>query len=113
MGHEAGLHPTHTVSYLGVYEPDAPASYASVDQFAQGIGRQPNLVSYYSDWRDPFQTRFAALAAKHGAITLVQIDPKDVSLADIASGQYDAYLRSYAAGVKAFGLQSSCLSAMR
>ena len=97
------LHPTQTVRYLGVYEPDAPASYASVDRFAQGIGRQPNLVSYYSNWGDPFRTRFAALAAQHGAITLVQIDPKDVSLADIADGRYDSYLRSYAAGVKAFG----------
>ncbi len=91
------------VRYLGVYQPDAPSSYADVNQFAQGIGRQPNLVSYYSPWLEPFQNHFTTTAAKHGAVTLVQIDPKNVSLASIAAGHYDTYLRSYAAAVKAFG----------
>ena len=34
---------------------------------------------------------------------LVQIEPTGVSLAAIAAGRYDSYLRSYAASVKAFG----------
>jgi len=89
--------------YLGVYEPDAPGSYAGIDEFAHAIGAQPNLVSYYSPWGEEFQAGFAASAAKRGAMTLVQIDPKDISLASITAGQYDAYLRSYAAAVKAFG----------
>jgi mannan endo-1,4-beta-mannosidase len=98
------VHPNHSVRYLGVYEPDAPATYAGVDQFAQAIGRQPNLTSYYSPWFDlePFQANFATSAAKHGATTVVQLDPKNVSLASIADGQYDTYLRSYASAVKTF-----------
>jgi mannan endo-1,4-beta-mannosidase len=98
-------HPPTPVHYLGVYEPDAPHSYTAVDQFAQAIGRQPNLVIYYSAWFDPFQVSFATTAAKHGAITLVQLAPRNVSLADIASGKFDSYLRSYAAAVKTFGRQ--------
>lgn len=93
------------VQYLGVYEPDAPHTYADVNQFAQAIGRQPNLVSYYSSWLEPFQNSFAASAAKHGAITVVQIDPKNVPLSKIATGMYDGYLRSYAQEVKTFGAQ--------
>ena len=92
----------HSVRYLGVYEGDAPGSYAGVDQFAQAIGRQPNIVSYYSHWETQFQVNFATTAAKHGATTLVQIAPRDVSLASIASGQYDKYLKSYALAVKSF-----------
>ena len=49
-----------------------------------------------------FQTSFARTAAKHGAVPLVQINPTDVSLAAIASGQYDAYLTSYAQAVRAY-----------
>ena len=97
------IQPNHSVRYLGVYEPGAPATYAGVDQFAHAIGRQPNLVIYYSRWLEAFQVGFATSAAKHGATTVVQIDPDNVSLTRIASGQYDAYLRSYAAAVKAFG----------
>jgi mannan endo-1,4-beta-mannosidase len=96
---------TQSEHYLGVYEPDAPGSYNGIDQFAQAIGRQPNLVSYYSSWLEPFQTGFARTAAEHGALTVVQIDPENVSLASIAAGNYDAYLQSYAAAVKAFGGQ--------
>lgn len=97
------IHPVQSVSYLGVYEPDAPHTYASVNQFAQAIGRQPNLVSYYSPWLEPFQARFVASAAKHRAMTIVQIDPENISLANISAGRYDAYLRSYAIAVKAYG----------
>jgi mannan endo-1,4-beta-mannosidase len=93
------------IRYLGVFEPDAPGSYSGIDQFAQAIGRQPNIVSYYSYWLEPFQSSFATAAAKHGAMTLVQIDAKNIPLASIADGQYDPYLRSYAAAVKAFGSQ--------
>ncbi|MGD0605315.1 MAG: glycosyl hydrolase [Streptosporangiaceae bacterium] len=76
-----------------------------MNQFAQAIGRQPNLVSYYSPWLKPFQARFATSAAKHGATTVVQIDPENISLASIASGRYDAYIRSYATQIKAFRKQ--------
>lgn len=91
------------VRYLGVYEPDAPTSYAGIEQFSKAIGRQPNIVPYYSHWLNPFAVGFATMAAKHGAITLVQIAPQHVSLESIASGQYDAYLRAYALAVKSFG----------
>jgi mannan endo-1,4-beta-mannosidase len=92
-----------SVRYLGVFEPDAPGSYAGIDHFAQGIGGQPNLVSYYSPWQQPFQRVFAATAAARGADTLVQMDPKSISLTAIAEGQYDSYLRAFAGQVKAFG----------
>jgi Glycosyl hydrolase family 26 len=92
----------HSVPYLGVYESDAPGSYSGIDQFAHAIGRQPNIVSYYSHWMTPFQSNFATAAEKRGATTLVQIAPQQTSLASIASGQYDAYLQKYALAVKAF-----------
>jgi mannan endo-1,4-beta-mannosidase len=101
-----GSVPARSLPYLGIHEPDTPGSYYDIDQFAQAIGRQPNLVSYYSLWSEPFQTEFATSAEAHGAMTLVQLDPmigsQDVSLASIAGGQYDTYLRSYATAVKNF-----------
>ncbi len=94
--------PAHSVSYVGVYEPDTPGSYTGVNEFARGIGRQPNVVSYYSHWQTPFNSNFASTAARHGATPLVQLAPKDVPLSAIADGHYDTYLRAYALAVKAF-----------
>jgi beta-mannanase len=38
----------------------------------------------------------------HGALPLIQIDPGNVSLADITDGKYDYYMRSYATEVAEF-----------
>jgi mannan endo-1,4-beta-mannosidase len=92
-----------TGAYLGVYAPGAPKSYDGVTAFTATTGVRPGVVVYYSGWLEPFQTRFAATVASHDALPLVQIDPTGVSLTAIASGQYDAYLHSYASAVKAFG----------
>jgi Glycosyl hydrolase family 26 len=94
--------PTRSMSYLGLYERNAIWSYAPIDRVARDIGRQPNIVSYYSAWRQPFEMRFATWAAEHGAVPLVQIDPTDISLAAIASGHYDGYLRAYASTVLSY-----------
>jgi hypothetical protein len=91
------------IRYLGVYEGDAPQSYAGIRQFATTAGREPNLVSYYSGWYEPFATAFAKMAARNGATTIVQIDPTNISLARIAAGGYDPYLIRYAKEVAAFG----------
>jgi hypothetical protein len=85
-----------------VYDRQALSSYAGVNRFAQAIGRQPNIVSYYSAWFEPFQARFATTVAKHGAVPLVQINPVGVSLAAIASGRYDSYLSTYATAVRSY-----------
>ena len=66
-------------------------------------GRQPNLVGYYSGWAQPFDISFAETIRKHGVIPFVQIDPTDASIAAIAAGTYDDYLRSYADSVRNFG----------
>jgi mannan endo-1,4-beta-mannosidase len=103
-GRSGPAQPDHSpaVRYLGVYEQNAIRSYAAVDQFAQAIGRRPNLVSYYSAWLEPFQVSFAMSAAKRGAVPLVQINPTHISLAAIASGSYDSYLSAYAAAVRSY-----------
>jgi hypothetical protein len=90
-------------TFLGVFVVGVPQSYATLRAFTATTHVRPNLVVYYSGWREPFQVRFAAVAATHGASPLVQIDPTGVSLAAIASGRYDTYLRSCAAAVKDFG----------
>jgi mannan endo-1,4-beta-mannosidase len=95
--------PTGQASYLGVYENGPPHTYQPVAEFASVVGRQPNLVGYYSGWKEPFQARFAETVHAHGAVTVVQIDPTYASIPKIAAGGYDGYLRSYANSVRRFG----------
>lgn len=95
--------PTNPASYLGVYETGPPHTYQPVADFTQAVGKQPNLVGYYSGWGEPFQTSFAVTVHGHGAATILQWDPTYASVSRIAAGGYDGYLRSYADSVRDFG----------
>ena len=90
------------MSELGIFEPGVPQSYAPVAGFTAASGVRPNLDVYYSSWYQPFQAAFAATAARHGAMALVQIDPAGIDLAAIAAGTYDSYLRTYAGAVRSY-----------
>ncbi len=100
------VHPAtlpHTCqSYIGVYRAGVPDSYAGVTAFVRSTGVRPQVVSYFSGWFEPFQASFARTAAKHAAVPLVQIEPAGISLAAIASGKYDDYLRTYADAVQSY-----------
>jgi hypothetical protein len=87
---------------VGVFVAGATSSYRPVQNWASLTGRSPGLVTYYSAWDDPFQVRFAGWARAQGAIPFVQMEPKAVSVAGIASGTSDSYLRSFAAAVKVY-----------
>jgi glycosyl hydrolase family 26 len=90
------------MSELGIFEPGVPQSYAPVAGFTAATGVRPDLDVYYSAWYQPFQAAFAATAARHGAVALVQISPAGISLAAIAAGTYDSYLRTYADAVRSY-----------
>jgi hypothetical protein len=60
-------------------------------------------VGYYSGWGEAFQVSFAETARRNEAATIMQWDPTLVSVAKIASGGYDTYLRSFARSVRDFG----------
>jgi hypothetical protein len=88
---------------VGVYEPGAPGSWSQIAEFTDATGVKPGIVVYYSSWNEPFSTSFAQTAWDHDAYVLVHLEPKGVTLASIAAGGSDAYLRSYADAVVAFG----------
>ncbi len=90
-------------SYLGVFEAGSLPGYGSIEEFAQAVGKRPNLVGYYSGWAQPFEMSFAESMYRHGVTPFVQIDPTLASVSAIASGVYDDYLRSYADSVRDYG----------
>ncbi len=90
-------------AYLGAYEQGAPPSYQPVATFAKTAGKTPNLAGYFSGWAEPFAAKFARMISRRHETPFVQIDPTLASVADIAAGDYDRYLRSYADSVRNFG----------
>ncbi len=94
--------PEQSIPFIGLYDRSLPLSYSGVAAFTKATGVKPDMLMYYSSWNEPFQVSFATTAAEHGELPLVQINPYDVSLTAIASGQYDSYLSAYAAAVRSY-----------
>jgi hypothetical protein len=87
----------------GAYEGDAPHSWSGMSEFASETGTKPQIAVYYSDWKTGFNTAFAQTARSNGAYVYVQLQPTGVTLASIADGDWDYYLRNYATSVRDFG----------
>ena len=86
--------------YLGVAA--LPPITTRVQSFAKATSIRPSVVEFYNPFGAPFQVREAQDAAGLGALPVVQLNPRRVSLEEIAAGKYDGYLRDYGNAVKDF-----------
>jgi hypothetical protein len=80
----------------GLYESAGAGSYAPLGRGGRVADAWPRIAVSYSGWDLGFKTSFADDARAAEEIPLIQIEPGRVSLAAIARGAYDSYLRSYA-----------------
>lgn len=90
--------------YYGAALAGAPSSMKPVDAYTRLTGKQPNLIEYYAAWGDGFDASGVRRAWKEGAMTLMSWEPFDTSLADIAAGKSDAYIKKYATAVRKLNL---------
>jgi mannan endo-1,4-beta-mannosidase len=79
-----------------------PPIVARAKSFAAATGARPQVVEFYTAFGKPFSRPEADQVASLDAVPLVQLNPRHASLASIAAGKWDPYLRRYAAAVRAF-----------
>jgi hypothetical protein len=107
-------------AYLGVYQPPAPFDISALDAYAKLSDKPPAIVMWYQPWtkngpRD-FDPAATVSVYELGAVPMVTWEPwdpgKDANtlknperqpayrLANINSGKFDPYIRSFARAVK-------------
>ena len=64
---------------------------SSPRSFAKTIGMQPNLAIRYFNWDATPPASFVEQSAAAGAESLLELEPRDISLQDIIAGDGDAY----------------------
>lgn len=92
-------HVPATHHYVGV----AVARQSDLGTFISATGVRPDIVQIYERFGTPFPAGWAADTVASGRLPMIQINPFGNSLADIAAGHYDSYLRSYAAAARKAG----------
>lgn len=90
--------------YFGAAVEKAPTSMAPVEKYTGMVGKRPNLLEYYAAWGDDFNAAGVRNAWDAGALTVVSWEPAGTTIADIADGRTDAYLKKYAGEVRKLGL---------
>ncbi|MEU2929855.1 glycosyl hydrolase [Streptomyces sp. NPDC007251] len=87
---------------LGVVDDKTPWQYGIVTTFSKEAGRAPDIREYYSSWGDDFDTEGNAFLWQHGQLPMMALVPSGISLADIAKGKEDAYIRRLAGQIAAY-----------
>ena len=90
--------------YFGAAVPGAPTSMKAVDAYTRMVGKQPNLIEYYAAWGDGFDAVGVRKAWNEGALTLMSWEPFGATVAQIAAGQSDAYIKEFATAVRQLNL---------
>jgi mannan endo-1,4-beta-mannosidase len=90
--------------YLGVTIQGAPDSMAPIDAFAQAIGKKPNIVEFYESFDDNFDASGVRKIYQYGSLPLLSWEPLSASMAKIAAGSEDAYLKTFAKAVRTLNL---------
>jgi hypothetical protein len=89
--------------YLGIAMDGLPASLDGLHAVASQIGKSPNLVEYYVPWGTPLNQTWLLQLLQAGALPLIQFEPRDPSMAQIAAGADDPYTTSLAETIKNLG----------
>jgi hypothetical protein len=74
---------------------------APLRTFERLSGVKPQIEENYSAFGKPFPAGWARTLLRDGILPLIQLNPRWESLAAIAAGRYDPYLRRFAAEVRA------------
>ncbi len=96
------LRPDH--KYIGVAIDGAPADPALIPAFAAKVGKAPNIVEMYESFTDGFAAAQVRSTYQAGALTLISWEPFAPTMATIAAGGHDGYLKTFAQAVRALNL---------
>jgi beta-mannanase len=98
---------------LGAYIPGAPSEPQLIDRFAGQIGAMPRVIMWYQEWSgqwNEFYADGAEAIRRRGAMPMITWEPWDGdvqdrqwSLAAIARGNHDRYIRRWASDVRKWG----------
>ena len=83
-------------TYGGVWQGMEPVLELETD-----LGRRLDIVHWFTNWDNPYFPELVEMVAQGGRRPLISWQPHRQSVADIAAGRYDDYVREWARGAAA------------
>lgn len=73
-----------------------------IHAFKRATGAHLRVIEFYNHFPGKFQRNAAEQVVENGAVPMIQLNPRNVNLSQIASGYYDTTIEAYATAVKSF-----------
>ncbi|MEV6116433.1 glycosyl hydrolase [Streptomyces sp. NPDC052109] len=96
------LHPKN--KYFGATFDGVPKDLTPVRRYAAQVGRTPTLLEYYLGWGDELQTDQTRAVWENGQLPYIAWEPHKATLAQIADGSQDAYIKDTAHALRALNV---------
>lgn len=84
--------------YGGVWGGEEPILAAE-----QLIGRDLDIAQWFMSWDNAWDEELVRAASRNGRLPLISWEPTTAVVSDIANGEWDAYIESWARGAQAYG----------
>lgn len=84
--------------YGGIWQGIEP-----VERFEYNLNRRLDIVHWFMSWNHAWNPSLVALAATNGRKPMISWEAHNQPMVNIAAGQYDNYIRSWAIGAREFG----------
>lgn len=88
--------------FIGLEAQGAPDALNPVQNVAESLNVEPNLIGQYVRWPRPFDALAAGNALSYGALYYVVWEPFGTTVAQVANGNRDAYITSFARAIRAY-----------
>jgi hypothetical protein len=97
-------HSTYATLFGGTWQ-NSPWDGKTVAKFERDAGKRMSIEHYGQPppWEAQFDINAAQLVTRRGAIAAIDMSSQDVPLAQIAAGQYDSSIKSWADAARQFG----------
>lgn len=96
------LHPRN--KYFGATFDGVPKDLGPVRRYASQVGRTPTMLEYYLGWGDELQTDQTRAVWDNGQLPYIAWEPHKATLAQIADGSQDAYIKDTAHALRALNV---------
>lgn len=84
-------------TYRGVWSGMAP-----IYELEASLGQRLDIVHWFMSWDNNWDEALVLSASQGGRLPMISWEAVGASIEDIAAGHYDAYIQSWAEGVKAY-----------
>ncbi len=85
-------------TYGGIWRGMEPVLELEAD-----LGRRLDIVHWFTNWQNDWDPRLVAPLVGTGRMPMISWQNHDVSVREIAAGARDAYIRSWAEGIREYG----------